>query len=213
MDPALGDRLGVTSRIRPAPGRGGEHPRRIDYGARSPCRLIVYYCSSTRRRERGRQIQATIGLVDGAPAIIRVDARAPGGLDPALMQRQFRWASPLEAANDDLVPILLGRGIDPFAYDLPVDGFPESAALGAKSNEPLTTSSSRPSPASTWRVVGAYAAATARSGTCRPAPSSAGSRRHAGAASSRGFPRAVWAAPSCRGRGGAPTEPPPTPAI
>lgn len=36
------------------------------------------------------------------------------------------------------VPILLDRGIDPFAYDLPVDGFPESAALGAKSNEPLT---------------------------------------------------------------------------
>ena len=136
MDPALGDRLGVTSRIRPAPGR--RRLWRIDDRRSFPLPVIVdHVFVDPHTREVGWQIEATIGLVDGAPAIIRVDARVPGGLDPALMQRQFRWASPLEVVTMT-VPILLERGIDPFSFDLPVDGFPESAGLGAKSNEPLT---------------------------------------------------------------------------
>ena len=136
MDPALGDRLGVTSRIRAAPGR--RRLWRIDDRRSFPLPVIVdHVFVDPDTREVGWRIEATIGLVDGAPAITRMDARVPGGLDPALMQRQFRWASPLEVVTMT-VPILLDRGIDPFAYDLPVDGFPESAALGAKSNEPLT---------------------------------------------------------------------------
>lgn len=136
MDPTFGGRPGVTSRIRPAPGR--RRVWRIDGRRSFPFPVIVdHVFVDPHTREVGWRIEATIGLVDGAPAITRVDARMPGGLDPALMQRQFRWASPLEVVTMT-VPILLERGIDPFSFELPVDGFPESAALGAKSNEPLT---------------------------------------------------------------------------
>jgi hypothetical protein len=82
-------------------------------------------------------IEATIALVDGRPALTRMDVRAARGLDPAFLQREFRWASPLEVVLRT-VPLLLERGIDPFTYDLPTTGFPEAADLPRRSNAPLT---------------------------------------------------------------------------
>jgi hypothetical protein len=87
--------------------------------------------------EIGWHIEATIDLVEGEPRLTRMDAWSPGGLDPTRMQREFRWASPLDVITRG-VPVMLERGIDPFDFDLPVTGFPESAALGRTSNEQLT---------------------------------------------------------------------------
>jgi hypothetical protein len=53
------------------------------------------------------------------------------------MQREFRWASPLEVVRVG-VPTLLARGIDPFDHDLPLSGFPEATALTGPANERLT---------------------------------------------------------------------------
>ena len=46
------------------------------------------------------------------------------------MQREFRWASPLEVVATG-VPALLARGVDPFDFELPLTGFPEAAELPA----------------------------------------------------------------------------------
>ncbi len=130
------DRPGVTSRIRPGAGR--KRIWRIDDTRRFPLPVIVdhqYVDPAT--GEVGWRIEATIDLVDGEPALVRMNAHAPAGLDAYRMQREFRWASPLEIVRVG-VPSLLARGLDPFATDLPLTGFPEAADLRQPSNEPLS---------------------------------------------------------------------------
>lgn len=130
------DRPGVTSRMRPVPGRRKQW--RISEGSSFPLPVIVDHMSvDPETGELGWLIEATIDLVDGEPALVRMTASVPGGLDPYRMQREFRWASPLEMVRDG-VPVLLSRGIDPFTYDLPLTGFPEAAVQSRPSNEPLT---------------------------------------------------------------------------
>lgn len=130
------DRPGVTSRVRPAPGR--KRLWRMSVSMSFPLPVIVDHSSVD--PETGAQewlFEATIDLVDGAPALVRMDARVPGGFDTHRVQREFRWASPLEVVTV-LVPQLLARGIDPFTYDIPVTGFPEVANVNGPSNEPLS---------------------------------------------------------------------------
>lgn len=130
------DRPGVTSRVRPAPGR--KRTWRISEEHSFPLPAIVDHSSVD--SESGEQrwlIEATVDLVDGAPALVRMDCRVAGGMDTHRMQREFRWASPLDVITVT-VPQLLARGIDPFTYELTVTGFPESADLDAgPSNERL----------------------------------------------------------------------------
>jgi hypothetical protein len=85
----------------------------------------------------GWLIEATIDLIDDEPALVRMNAHVPDGIDPYRMQREFRWASPLEVVAQG-VPSLLERGIDPFDFDLPIDGFPKAAELGEPVNAPLS---------------------------------------------------------------------------
>lgn len=87
--------------------------------------------------ETGWLIEATIDLVDDAPALTRLDARSPRGLDLVRMQREFRWASPLDIVTRT-IPQLLVNGIDPFAFDYPVTGFPGAADIGGAVNARLT---------------------------------------------------------------------------
>ena len=129
-------RPGITSRIRPAPGR--KRAWRIPRDHTFPLPVIVDHLSvDPDTGDVDWCIEATIDLVDGEPALIRMDARARTGLDPYRMQRDFRWASPLEVVRRG-VPALLERGIDPFEFDLPLTGFPEAASLGRPLNAPLT---------------------------------------------------------------------------
>jgi hypothetical protein len=130
------ERLGVTSRIRPAPGR--KRSWQISADCSFPLPVIVDHMSvDPETGVRAWLIEATIALIDGEPALVRMDAQVPDGIDPYRMQREFRWASPLEAVTKG-VPVLLGRGIDPFDFDLPLSGFPEAAELGRPSNERLS---------------------------------------------------------------------------
>ena len=130
------ERLGVTSRIQPAKGR--KRPWRIDDDHSFPLPVIVDHLSvDPQTRETQWHIQATIDLVDDEPTLTRMDVRAAAGLDVVRLQREFRWASPLEVVRRS-VPIMLQRGIDPFEFDLPVDGFPKSAELSGPVNAPLT---------------------------------------------------------------------------
>jgi hypothetical protein len=73
-------------------------------------------------------VEATVDLVDGNPALVGLHVRAAGGLDPAAMQREFRWATPVEIATIT-IPALLEVGIDPFRYHYPVRGFPDAAQV------------------------------------------------------------------------------------
>ncbi len=86
--------------------------------------------------ERGWVIEATIDLVEGSPALTRMNVHVPGGLDPYLLQREFRCASPVEVVR--VGGLLLARGIDPFDHDLPLWGFPEAATLAGPASERLT---------------------------------------------------------------------------
>ena len=129
-------RPGITSRMRPAPGP--KHRWRISPDHTFPLPVIVDHLSvDPDTGDVDWCIEATIDLVDGEPALVRMDARARTGLDPYRMQRDFRWASPLEVVRLG-VPALLERGIDPFEFDLPLTGFPEAASLGRPLNAPLT---------------------------------------------------------------------------
>lgn len=128
-------RPGVTSRIRPAPGR--KRMWRIGDGTAFPLPVIVDHMSTDPKTGQIQWlIEATIDLVQGNPALVRMDAWAPAGMDPHQMQREFRWASPLDIVLLG-VPELLQRGIDPFSYDLPVTGFPQAAHLKRPSNAQL----------------------------------------------------------------------------
>jgi hypothetical protein len=130
-----GDRIGVTSRIRPAPGR--KRKWRVSPQQSFPLPVIVdhmYVDPDT--GALGWLIEATIDLVGGEPALVRMNAHVPAGIDPYRMQREFRWASPLEVVTTG-VPALLERGVDPFDFDLPLTGFPEAAELGHPANRPL----------------------------------------------------------------------------
>jgi hypothetical protein len=68
---------------------------------------------------------------------------ARAGLDLSMLQRDFRWASPL-AAVTGILPRLIADGSDPFAVALPLSGFPAVAIQplrrkGNLSDEFLTT--------------------------------------------------------------------------
>ena len=130
------ERPGVTSRIRPAAGR--KRNWQIATDVTFPLPVIVDHMSvDPTTGERDWLIEATVDLVDGEPRLVRMNALVPSGIDPYLMQREFRWASPLEVVRVG-VPALLARGIDPFDFDLPLTGFPEAATLDRPPNEPLT---------------------------------------------------------------------------
>ena len=72
------------------------------------------------------RIEARVDLVDGAPQIVEMSFAAARGLDLPELQRNFRWASPLTAVTG-ILPRLIADGEDPFAVDLPLNGFPAVA--------------------------------------------------------------------------------------
>lgn len=83
------------------------------------------------------EVEATVDLCRGEPRVVRVVVAEPGGLDHVRLQREFRWASPLDLVRR-AVPALLARGIDPFKYEFPAEGFPKAAELTTDSAWRLT---------------------------------------------------------------------------
>jgi len=67
---------------------------------------------------------ATIGFVQNEPVILELTTSSPFGLDLKALQNHFRWRSPLDVITI-LVPKLMEKGIDPYSYKYPVEGFPD----------------------------------------------------------------------------------------
>jgi len=83
------------------------------------------------------RINARVDLVEGEPQIVQMSLVAPAGLDVAALQREFRWASPLNAVMG-IMPRLIASGSDPFATDLPLTGFPAVAVQPIRHRRTLT---------------------------------------------------------------------------
>jgi hypothetical protein len=83
------------------------------------------------------RINARVDLVEGEPQIVQMSLVAPAGLDLALLQRRFRWATPLNAVMG-ILPRLIASGSDPFAADLPLTGFPAVAVQPIRHRRILT---------------------------------------------------------------------------
>lgn len=133
---AVNLRLGVTSRISPAPGRKRRWQIDEDHSFTLPV-IVDHQYVDPDTHVLGYRIEARVELVDGEPALTSMSVVAAGGLDLVRLRREFRWASPLEVITRS-VPIMLRRGVDPFSVELPTDGFPESAELGEAVNARLT---------------------------------------------------------------------------
>lgn len=89
------------------------------------------------------RIEARVDLVNGKPEIVQMSFVAEAGLDLAALQRDFRWASPLNAVTG-ILPKVIATGADPFAVRLPLGGFPAVAIQplrrrGILTDEFLTT--------------------------------------------------------------------------
>lgn len=129
-------RLGVTSRITPARGRRKRRQfnerHSIDLAVLVDCQYV-----DPQTREIGYRFEAIVDLIDGSPALTSMNVVAGGGLDMVRLQREFRWASPLDVITRS-VPVMLDRGLDPFSVDLPTEGSPESADLRVPAKAPLT---------------------------------------------------------------------------
>jgi hypothetical protein len=82
-------------------------------------------------------VAATLDLRDGAPVLTRVTVEADDGLDAILLQREFRWLTPLEVITR-IVPRLLADGLDPFSYDYPATDYPDAAAINRLSGRRLS---------------------------------------------------------------------------
>jgi hypothetical protein len=67
--------------------------------------------------------EATIDLIDGTPALVRVSVDAPGGIDLTWTQRAFRWSGPIEVVTRT-VPAMIRAGRDPFLAEFPVRDLP-----------------------------------------------------------------------------------------
>ena len=132
---------GVSSRITTA--RGGRHPW-TTRGVTIDLPVIVDWVLTEPTGEERVRVEATVDLVDGAPAIVRMAFVAAAGLDITTLQREFRWATPLEVVTG-LIPKMVADGVDPFSEEIPVTGFPAVAVQpsrrrrGALSDEFLET--------------------------------------------------------------------------
>ena len=131
---------GISSRVVPAAGE--TRPWKVRGVVIDLPVVIDWMCMNAAGCEDTR-VEATVDLIKGVPQVTDVRLMAATGLNLGALQRDFRWASPLEVVTG-LMPELLKKGIDPFALDLPLTGFPAVAAKpqrrpGALSDEFLTT--------------------------------------------------------------------------
>ena len=134
-------RLRVSSRVSRA--EGPQHPWSVGEVPIDLPVIVDWVAVEPSTGDVQVRIEARVDRVDGRPEIVKMSLDAPAGLDLATLQRDFRWASPLEVVTG-LLPRLIATGTDPFAAELPVTGFPAVASQpvrrrGVLSDEFLTT--------------------------------------------------------------------------
>lgn len=79
-------------------------------------------------------VEAIVDLVNGQPSLVDVKLKGFPELDTVLLQRFFRWSTPVEIVTL-LIPRLMEQGVDPFSHWLPTDGFPDAAYTNKKYNQ------------------------------------------------------------------------------
>ena len=135
IDQLVKGRPGVTSRIRRIKGAAAEWQATDHHTFTLP--VIVDFMSVDDSGSLEFLVEATIDLINGQPGLAEMSLRSSRGLDTTTLQREFRWASPVEVITR-LVPRFLTRGLDPFTQELPVSGFPKVLDEGAKVNARLS---------------------------------------------------------------------------
>jgi hypothetical protein len=128
-------RTGVSSRVRR--GRGERHPWTAPNGEVVDLPVVVDILELDDDRTVVWKVEATVDLCDDVPALVRMQFDAARGIDTEVVQREFRWATPLEIVSVT-VPELLSVGIDPFTYDYPVAGYPTAALVERSAPTRLT---------------------------------------------------------------------------
>lgn len=117
---------GLSSRLRRAPGPRSSWVSPTGTELDLPV-ILDLVATGLDGAERWR-VEATVDLRAGAPALTQLSVAAgaedPFGLDVDVLQRDFRWATPVEAVAR-IVPRLLREGLDPFAVDFPYEGYPD----------------------------------------------------------------------------------------
>lgn len=114
---------GISSRVTSA--RGARHPWEIS-GIIVDLPLIIDWVHTSPSGVEQVRIDARIDLVAGTPQLVALSLVAKQGLDTSRLQREFRWATPLDIATG-LIPAMIAEGHDPFAQELPLTGFPAAA--------------------------------------------------------------------------------------
>ena len=76
-------------------------------------------------------IEARIDLVADKPELIDIRLSGEPNLDTILLQRFFRWSTPLDIVRRT-VPALVAKGVNPFEYEYATDGYPDAADIDRK---------------------------------------------------------------------------------
>jgi hypothetical protein len=115
----------VSSRITRA--HGPRHPWTTDEAKVDLPVIVDWVQTDPCTGEEQVRIEARVDLVGNTPEIVEMTLAARDGLDVAALQRDFRWASPLDVVTG-ILPPLIAAGSDPFAVDLPLTGFPATSS-------------------------------------------------------------------------------------
>lgn len=125
---------GYSSRVRPGAGRPSTWIAGNGQSIDLP--LIVDHVNIDPKSGKSVwYIEARIDLVADQPELIDIRLSGEPHLDTILLQRFFRWATPLDIVRRT-VPSLLAKGLNPFEYEYATDGYPDAAEIGRK---PTTT--------------------------------------------------------------------------
>jgi hypothetical protein len=127
---------GISSRVRRS--RGDRHPWTAPNGTVVDLPVVVDILETDpSSRLVVWKVEAVIDLLDDLPSLTAVHVESSRPIDPELMQRQFRWATPLDIVTVT-IPELLDAGIDPFRYHYPHEGYPQAAAIERSAPTRLT---------------------------------------------------------------------------
>jgi len=128
-------RFPVSSRFVRAEGQ--RHPWTTDDVTVDLPVIVNWVSHSPATGEEKVRVEAKVDLVAGKPEIVEVSLTASIGLDLAALQRDFRWATPLDAVTG-ILPRLIAEGSDPFDTPLPITGFPAVAIQPVRRKGNLT---------------------------------------------------------------------------
>ncbi len=129
---------GFSSRVRKLEGCERQKQWEAPNGQRVTLPLLVDHVNTD--AETGACIscvEAIVDFVEGELGLVEVRLKGHPKLDVDLLQRFFRWNTPIDIVRY-LIPSLLINGINPYEYWYPTDGFPDACLIDRKHNARLT---------------------------------------------------------------------------